>query len=97
MHSVSGGVSPFLYYLCISVLSTSALRHKVLSQTKFRTFWTRHPTWPSQMVSPHTSAREHPPCKTASEIVHYDPSWIHPDDASLLKGHPYWPEVSPPQ
>src|SRR3954468_115748 len=32
-----------------------------------------------------------------SIIVHYDPSWIHPDDASLMKGHPCWPEVSPPQ
>src|SRR3954469_14887654 len=50
-----------------------------------------------QTVNPHTSAQDHSPCKTASEIVHYDPSWIHLDDASLLKGHLYWPEVSSPQ
>src|SRR5437588_4013974 len=97
MHSVLGGVSPSLYYLCTSASSTSALMHGVSSQTGFLTYETRRPTWPSQMVNPHTSARDHPPCKTASEIVHYDPSWIHLDDASLLKCHLYWPEVSPPQ
>src|SRR3954463_4964114 len=97
MHSVSGGVSPSLYCLCISALTTSALKHVVSSQKKFRTFWTKHPTWPSQMVNPHTSAQGHQPYKIASENVHYDPSWIHLDSASLLKRHPYWPEVSPLQ
>src|SRR3954469_22222676 len=97
MHSMSGGVSPSLYCLCISVLTISALKHEVSSQTKFRTFWTRHPTWPSQTVSPYTSALDHQPCKIASETVHYDPSLIHPNGASLLKRHSYWSEVSPPQ
>src|SRR5438270_4894772 len=97
MHSVLGGVSPFLCYLCTSASSTSALMYGVSSHTKFHTYETRHPTWPSQTVNPHTSARDHPPCKTASEIVHYDPFWIHLDGASLLKRHRYWPQVSPPQ
>src|SRR3954467_6447023 len=97
MHSTPGGVSPSLYCLCTSASSTSALMHRVSSQTKFRTSETRLPTWPSQTVNPHTSARDHPPYKTASKIVHYDPFWFHPDDTSLLKGHPYWLEVSPPQ
>src|SRR3954469_9518755 len=97
MHSMSGGVSPSLYCLCISALSISAQKHVVSSQTKFHTFWTKHSTWPSQMVNPHTSAQDHQPYKTTSEIVHYDLSCIHLDSASLLKRHAYWPEISLPQ
>src|SRR3954467_8629716 len=79
-----------------SALTILALKHEVSSQREFRTFWTKHPTWPSQMANPHTSAQDHQPYKIASEIVHYDPSCIHLNSASLLKRNPYWPEVSPP-
>src|SRR3954462_3753056 len=95
MHSAPRGVFPSPYCLCTSASSTSALAHGVSSLTKFRTSETRPPTWPSQMVNPHISARDHPPYKTASKIVHYDPFWFHLDNASFLKHHLYSLEVSP--